>query len=167
MALSKDDREQFLAEPHVAALSVNDEAGRAPLTVPIWYQYSPGGEPWVLTGPGSRKHRLIEAAGRFTLVFLAAPDDVDGPEVELTYNWDQADPYDTGRFFGHLAFEVSDIYATCTRLLEAGVTLHRPPRDGRMAFVKSPDGHSVELLQRGEALAPALPFSELPNIGSW
>lgn len=68
MALSKDDREQFLAEPHVAALSVNDEAGRAPLTVPIWYQYSPGGEPWVLTGPGSRKHRLIEAAGRFTLM---------------------------------------------------------------------------------------------------
>lgn len=113
--------------------------------------------------------RRENAAGRFTLVFLRAPGDgsEDGPEVELTYNWDQAEPYETGRFFGHLAYEVDDIYATCTRLMEAGVTLHRPPRDGRMAFVKSPDGQSVELLQRGEALAPAPPFSELPNIGSW
>jgi lactoylglutathione lyase len=111
--------------------------------------------------------RREHEAGRFTLVFLAAPGDTDGPEVELTFNWDQAEPYETGRFFGHLAYEVDDIYAVCTRLLAAGVTLHRPPRDGRMAFVKSPDGHSVELLQRGAALPPALPFSELPNIGSW
>ncbi|MCA9534172.1 MAG: VOC family protein [Myxococcales bacterium] len=106
-------------------------------------------------------------AGRFTLVFLRAPGDDGGPEVELTFNWDQEAPYDTGRFFGHLAYEVDDIYATCARLMDAGVTLHRPPRDGRMAFVKSPDGHSVELLQRGEALEPRAPFTELPNIGTW
>lgn len=106
-------------------------------------------------------------AGRFTLVFLRAPGDADGPEIELTYNWDQSEPYDTGRFFGHLAYEVDDIYETCHRLMAAGVTLKRPPRDGRMAFVQSPDGQSVELLQRGEALEPAPPFADMPNCGSW
>jgi lactoylglutathione lyase len=106
-------------------------------------------------------------AGRFTLVFLRAPGDDDGPELELTYNWDEPEAYGTGRFFGHLAYEVDDIYATCARLMEAGVTMHRPPRDGRMAFVKSPDGHSVELLQRGDALPPRAPFDQLPNVGSW
>lgn len=111
--------------------------------------------------------RRENEAGRFTLVFLAAPGDADGPEVELTYNWDQADPYETGRFFGHLAYEVDDIYAVCTRLLAAGVTLHRPPRDGRMAFVKSPDGHSVELLQRPPALTPCEPWLSMPNTGEW
>ena len=111
--------------------------------------------------------RKEHEAGRFTLVFLRAPGDSEGPEVELTYNWDQEDAYDTGRFFGHLAYEVDDIYATCARLMEAGVTMHRPPRDGRMAFVKSPDGHPVELLQRGEALPPRAPFDQLPNVGSW
>lgn len=120
---------------------------------------------------------LVEArrrehdAGRFTLVFLRTPADAsagdEAPEIELTYNWDQAEPYETGRFFGHLAFEVDDIYATCTRLMDAGVTLSRPPRDGRMAFIKSPDGHSVELLQRGAALPVRAPFDQLPNEGSW
>ena len=87
--------------------------------------------------------------------------------LELTHNWDQATDYPTGRSFGHLAFAVDDIHATCARLLAAGVTIHRPPRDGRMAFVKSPDGHSVELLQRGDALAPAEPWTSLPNVGEW
>ena len=111
--------------------------------------------------------RTDHAAGRFTLVFLGTGSDGDGAEIELTHNWDHADPYPTGRFFGHLAFAVDDIYATCARLHAAGVTIHRPPRDGRMAFVKSPDGHSVELLQRGAALAPAEPWSSLPNVGEW
>lgn len=105
--------------------------------------------------------------GRFTLVFLGTGAEGDAAEIELTHNWDETDAYPTGRFFGHLAFEVDDIYATCARLHDAGVTIHRPPRDGRMAFVKSPDGHSVELLQRGEALAPAEPWSSMPNAGSW
>jgi lactoylglutathione lyase len=105
--------------------------------------------------------------GRFTLVFLSTGAEGDAAEIELTHNWDQPDPYPTGRFFGHLAFEVDDIYASCSRLRDAGVTIQRPPRDGRMAFVKSPDGHSVELLQRGEALPPAEPWSSMPNTGEW
>ena len=105
--------------------------------------------------------------GRFTLVFLGTGLPDDPAEIELTHNWDEKDAYPVGRFFGHLAFEVDDIYATCARLEGAGVTIHRPPRDGRMAFVKSPDGHSVELLQRGEALAPAEPWLSMPNTGSW
>lgn len=105
--------------------------------------------------------------GRFTLVFLKSGAANDPAEIELTYNWDQAEPYPTGRFFGHLAFEVDDIYATCARLQAGGVGILRPPRDGHMAFVQSPDGHSVELLQRGESRAPAEPWASLPNQGSW
>jgi len=111
-------------------------------------------------------------AGRFTLVFLAAPQDVDSaratraPEVELTYNWDPED-YDEGRNFGHLAYCVDNIYATCQRLMDAGVTINRPPRDGRMAFIRSPDNISIELLQEGEAKAPAEPWASMENIGSW
>jgi lactoylglutathione lyase len=103
--------------------------------------------------------------GRFTLVFIAAPG--ADSEIELTYNWDQKEPYPSGRFFGHLAFEVDDIYATCFALEAAGVPVLRPPRDGRMAFVKSPDGHSIELLQRGSALAPREPWSSRANQGEW
>ena len=106
-------------------------------------------------------------AGRFTLVFLRAPGDDGGPEVELTFNWDQEAPYDTGRFFGHLAYEVDDIYATCAHLQANGVTINRPPRDGRMAFVRSPDNISVELLQKGEAKAPAEPWASMGNTGHW
>ncbi len=105
------------------------------------------------------------AAGRFTLVFLAtAPGE---PEVELTYNWDQKDAYGGGRNFGHLAYEVDDIYDACTRLQDAGVTILRPPRDGHMAFVRSPDEVSIELLQRGEPLAPKEPWASMPNTGTW
>jgi len=111
--------------------------------------------------------RREHQAGRFTLVFLGSGAAEDPAEIELTYNWDQAEPYPTGRFFGHLAFEVSNIYETCSKLQAAGVDILRPPRDGHMAFVKSPDGHSIELLQRGEALAPAEPWASLPNQGSW
>lgn len=103
--------------------------------------------------------------GRFTLVFLAtAPGE---PEVELTHNWDQEGAYTEGRNFGHLAYEVDDIYAACAKLQAAGVTINRPPRDGRMAFVRSPDNISIELLQRGDALAPAEPWSSMPNTGTW
>ena len=117
---------------------------------------------------GLRETRRSEhAAGRFTLVFLGSGAEADAAEIELTYNWDQDAPYATGRFFGHLAFQVDDIYTTCARLRDAGVTIHRPPRDGRMAFVKSPDGQSVELLQKGNALPPAEPWSSLPNVGEW
>ncbi|MCA9490999.1 MAG: VOC family protein [Myxococcales bacterium] len=105
--------------------------------------------------------------GRFTLVFLSTGAPGDDAEVELTHNWDQAEAYATGRFFGHLAYEVDDIYAACERLEAAGIDVLRPPRDGRMAFVKSPDGHSVELLQRGEALAPAEPWASRANHGEW
>ena len=113
----------------------------------------------------SEQRRRDEPSGRFTLVFLAtAPGE---PELELTHNWDQREPYDGGRNFGHVAYEVDDIYAACARLQAAGVTILRPPRDGRMAFVRSPDAISVELLQRGEALAPAEPWSSMPNTGSW
>lgn len=111
--------------------------------------------------------RKDNAANKFTLVFLGSGADGDTAEIELTYNWDQAEPYPTGRFFGHLAFEVDDIYATCARLEAAGVTINRPPRDGRMAFVRSPDGHSVELLQKGEALPAAEPWSSMANTGEW
>jgi lactoylglutathione lyase len=103
--------------------------------------------------------------GRFTLVFLAAPGDEEA-QVELTYNWDPED-YGEGRNFGHLAYQVDDIYAVCRRLMVAGVTINRPPRDGRMAFVRSPDNISIELLQRGEALAPAEPWTSMENSGRW
>jgi lactoylglutathione lyase len=103
--------------------------------------------------------------GRFTLVFLAAPGD-ERAQVELTHNWDP-EPYSVGRNFGHLAYEVDDIYASCRRLQQHGVTILRPPRDGHMAFVRSPDNVSIELLQKGEALAPAEPWHSMPNTGSW
>jgi lactoylglutathione lyase len=115
--------------------------------------------------------------GRFTLVFLAAPGDEaqvfaskdagrDAPLVELTFNWDSED-YGEARYFGHLAYEVEDIYALCKRLMQAGVTINRPPRDGVMAFVRSPDRHSIELLQRGEPLPPQEPWLSMPNSGKW
>jgi lactoylglutathione lyase len=116
--------------------------------------------------------RSENPGGRFTLVFLCAPDDVDAarsrraPLVELTYNWD-AEDYGGARNFGHLAYAVDDIYATCQRLRDGGVTINRPPRDGRMAFVRSPDDISIELLQRGEALPAAEPWSSMPNVGAW
>ena len=103
--------------------------------------------------------------GRFTLVFLAAPGDEDA-QVELTHNWDPEE-YTGGRNFGHLAYAVDDIYAACQRLLDGGVTINRPPRDGRMAFVRSPDGISIELLQKGEALPPREPWASMENNGSW
>lgn len=106
-------------------------------------------------------------AGRFTLVYLSTGAEGDAAEIELTHNWDQTEPYGQGRSFGHLAFGVEDIYASCARLMAGGVTVLRPPRDGRMAFVRSPDGISVELLQIGGALAPAEPWVSMPNTGSW
>ena len=115
--------------------------------------------------------RADHAAGRYTLIFLAAPEDLAGPgeraraEVELTHNWDP-EPYGEGRNFGHLAFQVDDIYATCQRLLDAGHTINRPPRDGHMAFVRTPDNISIELLQDGR-LAPAEPWLSMPNTGHW
>ena len=109
--------------------------------------------------------RYDNEKGRFTLVFLAAPGDADA-QVELTYNWDPED-YGGGRNFGHLAYAVDDIYAKCRQLMDAGVTINRPPRDGRMAFVRSPDGISIELLQKGDALPPAEPWASMQNIGSW
>ncbi len=108
-------------------------------------------------------------AGRFTLVFLAAPEDAhnpDAPQVELTFNYD-AEDYQGGRNFGHLAYEVEDIYAACQRLADGGVVINRPPRDGRMAFVRSPDGISIELLQKGGALSPVEPWVSMPNTGAW
>ena len=104
-------------------------------------------------------------SGRFTLVFVAAPETPDA-EIELTYNWDPEE-YGEGRNFGHLAFEVDDLYAKCQELIDRGVTLNRPPRDGYMAFVRSPDGISVELLQKGEPLAPAEPWASMPTVGTW
>ena len=109
--------------------------------------------------------RVDIEAGRFTLVFLHAPGD-EHAQVELTWNWDPEE-LDEGRNFGHLAYEVDDIYATCARLRDAGVTINRPPRDGRMAFVRSPDQISVELLQRGEALPVEEPWASMPNVGKW
>ena len=122
---------------------------------------------------GLREARRMESPqGRFTLIFLAADEDeasaqkVRAPEIELTYNWDP-ETYTIGRSFGHLAFEVDDIYALCDRLMKAGITINRPPRDGRMAFVRSPDNISIELLQKGEALAKAEPWTSMPNTASW
>ena len=117
-----------------------------------------------------RRHE--SEGGRYTLIFLAAPEDMDrakedaAPLLELTYNWDPEE-YGGGRNFGHLAFRVDDIYATCQRLMDGGVTISRPPRDGRMAFVRSPDAISIELLKKGDALAPAEPWSSMPNTGAW
>ena len=111
------------------------------------------------------RRRMDNEAGRFTLIFLGAPGD-DGGEVELTHNWDETG-YAGGRNFGHLAYQVDDIYATCQRLVDGGVIINRPPRDGRMAFVRSPDNVSVELLQKGDALAAAEPWSSMPNVGDW
>lgn len=122
--------------------------------------------------------RREDEKGRFTLVFLAAPEDEaavsesrtgggrPAPLVELTYNWDSED-YGEARHFGHLAYEVDDIYAVCARLMQAGVTINRPPRDGTMAFIRSPDRHSIELLQKGRALPPQEPWSSMPNTGHW
>ncbi|MCK5931461.1 lactoylglutathione lyase [Fulvimarina manganoxydans] len=116
--------------------------------------------------------RMENEKGRFTLVFLAAPDDAPtaketkAPLMELTYNWDP-ETYTGGRNFGHLAFEVDDIYATCQKLMDAGVTINRPPRDGHMAFVKSPDGISFELLQKGSSKEAAEPWASMENTGSW
>lgn len=122
---------------------------------------------------GLQETRRIESEkGRFTLIFLAAPNDMQSaqengtPTLELTFNWDPED-YQGGRSFGHLAYSVSNIYETCQRLMDAGVTINRPPRDGHMAFVRSPDGISIELLQEGDALAPAEPWASMENTGSW
>jgi lactoylglutathione lyase len=121
--------------------------------------------------------RRVDEKNRYTLVFLAAPQDAQrveeskasgrpGPEVELTYNWDTED-YGEARYFGHLAYEVDDIYALCEKLMQAGVTINRPPRDGRMAFVRSPDNISIELLQKGPALPKREPWASMPNTGTW
>ncbi|WP_445367247.1 VOC family protein [Methylomonas sp. BW4-1] len=116
--------------------------------------------------------RMESETGRFTLVYLAAPGDrqtavaVDAPLLELTYNWDTED-YGGGRNFGHLAFEVDDIYAVCQDLTAKGVTINRPPRDGHMAFLRSPDQISIELLQKGQALPPQEPWASMPNVGVW
>ncbi|MGI8526246.1 MAG: VOC family protein [Pseudolabrys sp.] len=121
--------------------------------------------------------RRVDEKNKYTLVFLAGSDDLGlvedskkkgrpGPEVELTYNWCD-DDVGEARFFGHLAYEVEDIYATCDRLMKAGVTINRPPRDGNMAFLRSPDLHSIELLQKGEAKAPQEPWKSMPNTGRW
>jgi lactoylglutathione lyase len=117
-----------------------------------------------LLGLEERRRRDVPQ-GRFTLIFLGVPGD-DGGEVELTHNWDESG-YPGGRNFGHLAYEVDDIYASCRRLMDAGVTINRPPRDGHMAFVRSPDGISIELLQKGGALAAAEPWASMPNTGEW
>lgn len=109
--------------------------------------------------------RFDSEKGRFTLIFLAAPGDGDA-QVELTHNWDESG-YGEGRNFGHLAYRVDDIYAACARLSEGGVAINRPPRDGRMAFVRSPDNISIELLQAGDALPPAEPWASMPNTGHW
>jgi lactoylglutathione lyase len=121
--------------------------------------------------------RRVDDKNRYTNVFLTAPDDEnlvaaskqkgrEGPQIELTYNWD-AEDYSEARHFGHLAFEVDDIYAACERLMKAGVTINRPPRDGTMAFVRSPDKQSIELLQKGAALPPSEPWKSMPNTGHW
>ena len=122
---------------------------------------------------GMKEIRRTESeAGRCTLIFLAAPDDEEtgratqAPLLELTYNWDR-ETYDEGRNFGHLAFAVDDIYDTCQRLMDAGVTINRPPHEGRMAFIRSPDNISVELLQKGDALPKAEPWTSMKNVGKW
>ena len=121
--------------------------------------------------------RRVDEKNKYTLVFLAAPGDGElvakGPDnraaplVELTYNWDSGEDYGEARYFGHLAYEVDDIYALCERLMKAGVTINRPPRDGMMAFVRSPDEHSIELLQKGSPLPPKEPWLSMPNTGKW
>jgi lactoylglutathione lyase len=117
-------------------------------------------------GLGLEEIRRTESEkGRYTLIFLAAPGQPDTP-VELTYNWDP-EVYTGGRNFGHLAYEVDDIYAFCKHMQDMGVTINRPPRDGRMAFVRSPDNISIEILQKGDALAPAEPWLSMPNTGAW
>jgi lactoylglutathione lyase len=122
--------------------------------------------------------RRVDDKGRYTLVFLAAPEDEklvadskmakrrEAPTIELTHNWD-AEEYGEARHFGHLAYEVDDIYAVCERLMRAGITINRPPRDGVMAFVRSPDRHSIELLQKGDPLPPKEPWKSMPNTGHW
>ncbi len=122
---------------------------------------------------GLREVRRVDnEAGRFTLVFMVADEDVasfeagSAPAVELTYNWDPEE-YTGGRNFGHLAYAVDDIYASCQHLMDSGITINRPPRDGRMAFIKSPDGISIELLQKGDAKAPAEPWASMANTGTW
>lgn len=121
--------------------------------------------------------RREDEKNKYTLVFLGAPGDearvAEGPDmrqaplVELTYNWDNKEDYGEARYFGHLAYEVDDIYALCERLMKAGVTINRPPRDGNMAFVRSPDHHSIELLQKGSPLPPKEPWASMPNTGHW
>jgi lactoylglutathione lyase len=117
-------------------------------------------------------HRREDEKGRYTLIFLAAPGDLDraktsrSPLIELTYNWDEHS-YTGGRNFGHLAYRVDDIYATCQKLMDAGVTINRPPRDGNMAFIRSPDGISIELLQKGSPKPPQEPWASMANTGSW
>ena len=119
-------------------------------------------------GLGLREiRRSHNEKGRYTLVFLGTETGTEGPQVELTHNWDQGEPYTVGRNFGHLAYEVDDIYATCEKLMAGGVTINRPPRDGNMAFVRSPDKHSIELLQRGQPLPPKEPWASMPNTGHW
>jgi len=118
-------------------------------------------------GLGLREVRRHDnAAGKFTLIFLAAPDSPEA-EIELTHNWESSEDYGSARNFGHLAFRVDDIYATCAHLQSMGVTIHRPPRDGHMAFVRSPDLISIELLQKGSALPPSEPWASMPNTGVW
>ena len=109
--------------------------------------------------------RYDSEQGRFTLIFLAAPGDEDA-QVELTHNWDPEE-YDEGRNFGHLAYQVDDIYALCQKLMDGGITINRPPRDGHMAFVRSPDNISIELLQKGDALPPKEPWTSMPSVGHW
>ena len=128
---------------------------------------------WYCNKFGLQETRRIDnEAGRYTLVFLAAPGDAErakssqAPLVELTHNWDPEE-YGGGRNFGHLAYAVDDIYETCQRLMDAGVTINRPPRDGRMAFIKSPDGISIELLHKNGSKAPAEPWTSMPNTGTW
>ncbi|MCC6524552.1 MAG: VOC family protein [Polyangiaceae bacterium] len=119
-------------------------------------------------GLGLREvRRRDHEAGRFTLVFLGTEPDTDSPQLELTHNWDQGEPYSAGRNFGHVAYEVDDIYARCRHLMDLGYVIARPPRDGRMAFVRSPDLVSVELLQKGEPLPPREPWASMPNTGEW
>lgn len=122
---------------------------------------------WFQRFLGLEETRRYESeAGKFTLVFLCPPGQPEAP-VELTYNWGSEEEYGHGRAFGHLAYGVGNVYETCQRILDAGLTVHRPPRDGRMAFVKTPDGISVELLQIGDPLPPAEPWTSMPNTGSW
>ena len=116
----------------------------------------------------SEVRRRDNEQGKFTLVFLGEPGGgSDSPQIELTHNWGHDEPYTSGRNFGHVAYEVADIYAACQRFVDLGYTISRPPRDGRMAFVRSPDLISVELLQKGEALLPREPWSTMPNVGEW